>query len=89
MKFLVHVSPKKSLEECTSTKQPPGVDFIDKDFQCTSMTARYLSDLVEIDPSIIVMHGLYDDSLYNYDIDELKILYSFNNRMSSSESIIS
>ena len=69
LKFQVPVSPKESLEECTSTKQPPEVNLIDKDFQCTSTTARYLSDLAEIDPSIIVMHGLYDDSLYNYDID--------------------
>ena len=35
------------------------------------------------------MHDLYNDSLFDYDIDELKMSYSINNRMSSSESIIS
>ena len=87
-KFKIPVGSRERLHENTSSKQLAEVDLIDKDFQCTSATARYLSDLVEIDPTIIAMHGLYDDSLYNYDIDELKILYSFNNRMLSSESII-
>ena len=88
-KFKVSVSPRESVQEGISSKQLAEVDLIDKDFQCTSATARYLSDLAEIDPSIITMHGLYDESLYKYDIDELKTLYSFNNRISSSESIIS
>ena len=82
------VGLRESLQENNSSTQLAEVDLIDKDFQCTSATARYLSDLVEIDPSIIAMDGLYDNSLYNYDIDELRILYSFNNCMSSSESII-
>ena len=89
LKCEIPVSPEESLQEDISPKQIAEVDLIDKDFQCTSATARYLSDLVEIDPSIIAMHGLCDESLYNYDIEELKILYSFNNRMLSSESIIS
>ena len=82
-KLEILVGLRESLQKNTSSKQLAEVDLIDKDFQCTSATARYLSDLVEIDPSIIAMHGLY-----NYDIEELKILYSFNNCMLSSESII-
>ena len=77
----VSISPRESLKKITSSEQPVDFDLIDKDFQCTSATARYLSDLVEIDPSIIIKHSLYDDSLYNYDIDELKVMYSFDNRM--------
>ena len=84
----IPVGSGESLHKNTSSKHLSEVDLIDKDFQCTSATARYLSDLVEINPSIIAMQVLYDDSLYNYNIDKLKIFYSFNNRMLSSESII-
>ena len=88
-KFKINVSPRESLQGNNSSKELAEVDLIDKDLQCTSTTARYLSDLVEIDPSIIAMHSLYNKSLYNYDIEELKTLYSFNNRLLSSESMIS
>ena len=88
-KFQIPVSSRNLQGEYISSKQPTKVDLIDEDFQCASATAYCLSDLVEIDPSITVMHDLYNDSLFNYDIDELKMLYSVNNRMSSSESIIS
>ena len=81
LKYEVSISSTESLKQSSLSEQPVDFDLIDKDFQCTSATARYLSDLVEIDPSIIVTHGLYEDSLYNYDIDELKVMYSFDNRM--------
>ena len=81
-KFDVPVSPKGLLKDIASSKQLVDFDRIDKDFQCIFATARYLSDLLEIDPSIIILHGLYDNNLYSYDIDELKILYYFSNRMS-------
>ena len=77
----VSISPRESLKKITYSEQPVDFNLIDKNFQCTSATARYLSDLVEIDPSIIIRHSLYDDSLYNYDIGELKVMYSFDNRM--------
>ena len=59
-KFKINVSPRESLQGNNSSKELAEVDLIDKDLQCTSTTARYLSDLVEIDPSIIAMHSLHD-----------------------------
>ena len=58
LKFEVFVSPREPVQECISSKQLAEVDLINKDFQCTSSTARYLSDLAEIDPSIIAMHAV-------------------------------
>ena len=63
-KFEFPVSLRELVQESISSKQLAEIDLIDKDFQYTSATARYLSDLVEIDPSIIAMHGLYDESLF-------------------------
>ena len=63
-KLGIPVGLRESLQKNASSKQLAEVDLIDKDFQCTSATARYLSDLVEIDPSIIAMHGLYDDIVF-------------------------
>ena len=86
-KFEVSVSPREPVQEGISSEQLAEVDLINKDFQCSSSTVCHLSDLAEIDPGIIAMHGLFDESLYKHDIDELKTLYSFNNRISSSKSI--
>ena len=59
LKFEVSVSVGESLKEFKLWKRPNAFELIDKDFQCSSTTARYLSDLVEIDPSIVLKHGLF------------------------------
>ena len=59
LKFEVSVSVGESLKELKLWKRPNAFELIYKDFQCSSTTARYLSDLVEIDPSIVLKHGLF------------------------------
>ena len=69
----VFVSQGESLKECTPSKRLTAFELNEKDFQCSSAIARYLSDLVEIHLSFILKHGLHDDSLYNYRVNELRI----------------
>ena len=57
-KFEVFVSPREPVQEGISSKQLAEVDLINRDFQCTSSTVRYLSDLAKIDPSIIAMRAV-------------------------------
>ena len=59
LKFEVSVSLGESLKEFKLPKRLTAFELTDKDFQCSSTTARYLPDVVEIDPSIVLKHGLF------------------------------